>query len=175
MKYFIYIVSFLYSMSSFSQTEMDISNDVEAGATDIQNASSFIEANNTIENNAVAIYKSEESILLTDGFFADGGSDVFMAVEKNIETTLDAKNIESSVSNIDFYVYPNPSNGVFTIQSPDPIISYSVSNILGESVTTNTVNDSEFIIDITKFTQGLYLLEIQKENGRVIKKKIIKN
>ena len=175
MKYIIYIISMFYGTISFAQKEIDITKDVIAGDTDIQNASTLIEAHNKVENNAIAIYKSLGSILLSDGFFADGGSNVFMAIEDNMVSSLGAKDLESNLTDTDFYVSPNPSSGLFEIQSANQVISYSVTNLLGEKIVVNTVNDNQFTLDITEFSKGFYLLEAEKENGEIIRKKIIKN
>ena len=175
MKYFIYIVSFLYSSNVFSQTEMDISNDVEAGATDIQNATSLIEASNTIKNHATAVYKAGEYIVLNEGFFADAGSEVFMTIEATDANPLSSKNIESDFTDANFYVYPNPSNGILNIESKNNIISYSLNDLIGNQILSAEINDSIFTIDITPLPSGFYLLELFKENGQVVRKKIIKN
>ena len=175
MKYFIYLVSFLYYISSFSQAEMTITKDVKAGTTDTQNATSLIEVSNIIENNAIVVYKSGESIVLNEGFFADAGSNVFMAIEENNENFLSSKNIESELTDANFYVYPNPSNGIFNIESKNNIISYSLNDLIGNQINTSEINDSIFTIDITPLPSGFYLLELFKKNGQVVRKKIIKN
>ena len=144
MKYFIYLVSFLNTISSFSQTEIIITNDVSSG-TDYQATNSYIVANNTIAPDAVAVYFAGEYVQLTEGFFADAGSLVLIAdigttSAKSFQQDVASLN-ESDLSNVtEFSVYPNPSNGVYTIKSPDNIISYTITNVVGKQITTGNIN-----------------------------------
>jgi len=68
------------------------------------------------------------------------------------------------------YVYPNPSNGVFTFQSS--VVSHKPSvlevyNMLGEKVYSKqlTTDNSQFIIDLSNNTSGIYLYRISSEDG----------
>ena len=179
MKYFIYVVSFLHSISSFSQAEKNIIDNVEAGTTDIQNASLLIEANNTIKDKATAVYKAGKVIILNNGFFADAGSDVFMAIEENAGNNLSQKEITSldefNLLGNRFSVYPNPTNGLFTVQGNHKFTSYTIQNILGAQIMFNEAYENDLIIDISKFTAGVYFLELLTEGGEIIKRKIIKH
>jgi photosystem II stability/assembly factor-like uncharacterized protein len=74
--------------------------------------------------------------------------------------------------NVDFAIYPNPSNGIFTIKTNDTKnLSWKVYNNLGQKVS----NGNSSNIDLTSFASGLYLLElnangIQKQIKKIIKK-----
>jgi hypothetical protein len=69
-------------------------------------------------------------------------------------------------------VFPNPSNGNFTIQMDRNLIGSKVSiySMLGKKI-------REFRIETTNLNQnmnkGMYLIEIQKENQKLVKKLII--
>ncbi|MGB1309277.1 MAG: T9SS type A sorting domain-containing protein [Oceanihabitans sp.] len=81
-------------------------------------------------------------------------------------------NLESAIS-----IYPNPSNGVLNINKPSGVNleKATVYNVLGKSVKTiNLVNmtDSKSL-DLTALSSGLYLVNIQAENGKTITKKIV--
>ena len=71
----------------------------------------------------------------------------------------------------DFMVYPNPSNGNFTIQVPDSFIGSKaiIYNLLGQSIKTFSIDEVNQNANLEK---GVYLLQIQKGN-QVSTKKII--
>jgi hypothetical protein len=74
--------------------------------------------------------------------------------------------------NNDFDIYPNPSNGIFTIKTNDTKnLTWKVYNNLGQKVSKGNSSN----IDLTSFSSGLYLLElnadgIQKQTKKIIKK-----
>ena len=64
-----------------------------------------------------------------------------------------------------FNVYPNPTNGVFTISiSHHDIYDLEISNILGQTVYSSTISQLENIIDLSKFDKGIYTVELK--NGQ---------
>lgn len=61
-------------------------------------------------------------------------------------------------------VYPNPSNGIFTIANNN-IVSYDVHDIIGKIVVKNTYTSANAIIDLTSFPAGVYFAKlIDSEN-----------
>ena len=71
-------------------------------------------------------------------------------------------------------LYPNPSNSEVNISSENIINSIEIFNSLGQRVYQSVVNSNTKTIDISSFTNGVYILGVNTENG-VIRKKIIKN
>jgi hypothetical protein len=62
-----------------------------------------------------------------------------------------------------FSLYPNPTNGLFTIQSnTDTPCHYTIHDSSGKSLEIGNFSSLK-TIDITKFQSGLYLISIQKE------------
>jgi len=79
--------------------------------------------------------------------------------------------INETVNNNETYIFPNPSNGSFTIHSEGmKIKSITVTNLLGEQIKTITNSET---IDLTEQPKGIYFVEIQTEKGTT-RKKIIK-
>ena len=71
----------------------------------------------------------------------------------------------------EFMVYPNPSNGNFTIQVSDSFIGSKavIYNLLGQSIKAFSIDE---VNQNTNLEKGVYLLQIQKGN-QVSTKKII--
>ncbi|MDP2176146.1 MAG: S8 family serine peptidase [Bacteroidota bacterium] len=60
-----------------------------------------------------------------------------------------------------FSVYPNPTNGVFTIEgSRTQHVPYEISDILGKVIQKNWLNEKQTTIDLSEQNSGLYILRI---------------
>ena len=75
------------------------------------------------------------------------------------------------------FVYPNPSTGIFTLKwdnTTNKNSTLKVMNSVGELVYSEIlmIGDNEKQINISKFSKGIYLLEIETKN-RIINKKLI--
>jgi subtilisin-like proprotein convertase family protein len=84
------------------------------------------------------------------------------------------------VNVLEFSVYPNPSNGLFTVESSNDANSnnavISVLDLNGRLVFTKEIQNSVRLnetIDVQNLTNGLYLLQIQQGASRTVKKIII--
>jgi photosystem II stability/assembly factor-like uncharacterized protein len=82
----------------------------------------------------------------------------------------------------DVYINPNPSNGIFTINSPvfkenDGDVKMIITDITGREILNSQFSILNSKIDISKQPQGIYFLTIQFQNNnqaKFITKKIIK-
>ena len=88
----------------------------------------------------------------------------------------------TSVGNIipgEFNVYPNPSNGVFTIELNNiKVDDYRilVTNVLGQEVYVSTKEVSIFIsekIDLSDLSKGVYMLEVSNSESTITEKIIV--
>jgi len=80
----------------------------------------------------------------------------------------------NDVKNSKFNVYPNPTNGVFTIQL-DGNVKYdvAVNNLLGQTVYSTTTNGMNTSIDLSNFDKGIYTVELKNNLSTVTEKVII--
>ena len=118
-------------------------------------------------------------------FVTGGGHGKLLCYEYNGELQYMANDITScsnpfvglddiSLDDNSITIYPNPTNSEVNISSENIINSIEIFNSLGQRVYYSVVNSMEKTIDISSFTNGVYILGVNTENG-VIRKKIIKN
>lgn len=73
-------------------------------------------------------------------------------------------------------IFPNPSNGLFTIQYENPnidIVKIEVYNTIGQQVFSNTYNGPTIQIDLNNLVNGAYIVFMDANGNRVMKKIII--
>jgi hypothetical protein len=70
-----------------------------------------------------------------------------------------------------FSIYPNPTNGEFTITNSSSINNYElkITNVLGETVFEKAVSRKQETINLNE-GQGIYFLQLRTETGAVVKK-----
>lgn len=111
----------------------------------------------------------------------DFGDDIFDEFitewPKKLSQQLDEylKTTSVEISQDDFNVYPNPSNGFINIESED--VNYNsnikIYNTFGELVYQRAnLNFSKFNIDLSYLPNGAYFIQIENNNNQLITKKI---
>ncbi len=73
-------------------------------------------------------------------------------------------------ANTSFAMYPNPTNGLVTLNLNANAISVSVSNILGQEVYSSKTNGSNLTIDLAGKEKGLYYISIKSDEGVTTKR-----
>ncbi len=79
----------------------------------------------------------------------------------------------ADVKNTTVSIYPNPVKDMLNVKTTSKIKTYKVYNLAGQSVNTKLISDST--IDFSRLEKGVYVVEIQLENGKRTTQKIIKN
>jgi len=86
------------------------------------------------------------------------------------DSGLGIDNLHSQNANL--FVYPNPSNGQFTIKSSvdSGQSSVEIYNMLGEKVFTRSINNSQDLttFDLSNNSNGIYLYRVISETGQLI-------
>ena len=70
-------------------------------------------------------------------------------------------------------MYPNPSQGTFTIESTVNDYTLVVMNMLGQRILTKRVQSEKQEIDISTVANGMYFIQEQYKNGMATQKLII--
>lgn len=78
---------------------------------------------------------------------------------------------ENELTSTDVTIFPNPSNGVFTIELSDVTkFNYTVIDVIGNVVNTNNVNGNKVSINLSNNAKGAYFVTVESENGSITKK-----
>jgi hypothetical protein len=72
-------------------------------------------------------------------------------------------------------IFPNPSNGVFTIKTTLNNSTYKVHNLIGQTIKSGFINSGVNSIDIRNSIDGVYFITIESKSGEKIGYKLIKN
>ncbi|MEI6021630.1 MAG: T9SS type A sorting domain-containing protein, partial [Bacteroidota bacterium] len=80
--------------------------------------------------------------------------------------------LKENTSAITLNIYPNPSNGIFTIETQNPII-ISVYNPIGELIYHDSAEAGDFKVNLNGKANGIYVIKVQ-DGSRVKFVKLIK-
>jgi uncharacterized repeat protein (TIGR01451 family) len=83
----------------------------------------------------------------------------------------------ASFENEEFAIYPNPTNGIFTIQSQsnDSISEVKLYDLLGNQILVKKPTLSSVELDLTSYADGVYIVEVTSSQAIKTIKKVIKN
>lgn len=159
--------------------DLTISQNVGAGQEDNQSAANSIIARNTISNNARASYDAGFEVTLSPNFDAALGSsfDAFIegCSDQNVSRTTQAldivsydfiengqktaENQEKMIEANEFTIYPNPSNGLITVDFPYKDGSSYSLEIYDQSgrkiLSQKNINSTNNVIDLKEFQKGI--------------------
>lgn len=93
---------------------------------------------------------------LTNKYFVDPSSGINNARQSSID------------------IYPNPSNGLYTIANMAVGQKYQVTNMLGQQVESGVIKSSDHKLDLTSKQKGVYFVTFNSASGKMVKK-IIKD
>lgn len=71
-------------------------------------------------------------------------------------------------------IYPSPVGKMLNIENTQKILNVSIYNSIGLQVVNQDVNSSKVKLDVSKLSEGFYVIVITNENKEVITRKIIK-
>jgi hypothetical protein len=121
---------------------------------------------------------SSDGLQDKDDFYGDGqGTWYTISDVPMLRMNFDPASVISAVSDVKqtiFNVYPNPSNGVFTIElDATEKHDITVNNALGQTVISTTNSGMNTIIDLSNFDKGVYTVELKNNNSTYVEKVIV--
>jgi len=105
---------------------------------------------------------SHESNFSNNGYYYPTPFNVTCGVGVNELSTLNS-----------FSFYPNPSSGILTIDNKENNCEIVITNIIGEKVLSQKIQNEKLEIDLSNQPNGVYLLQVNSEKGNTTKKIII--
>ena len=111
------------------------------------------------------------------GFFCDTLSTMPIAPQNTFTEIQEDALISDGWNNAFFRIYPNPTNGIFTLEMKEvkdqADISIEISNLMGECVVKSDMPASpSYQIDLTGKQRGVYLVRVVLDNRMEVKKLI---
>ena len=93
-----------------------------------------------------------------------------------VRMNFDPASVISAVSDVKqtiFNVYPNPTNGIFTIElEANKKYDVNVNNVIGQTVISTTTRGMNTTIDLSNFDKGVYTVELKNNNSTYVEKVI---
>ena len=77
------------------------------------------------------------------------------------------------ISSTSISIFPNPTKGLFFVNSSEKINALVIRNILGSVVLSRNTDNVSDIIDLSSFNKGVYLIELNTASGIITKKLIV--
>lgn len=117
------------------------------------------------------------NIATTNGrIMVEAADNIFFDVNnKKFTVTFNANlAVENSLDAGSVVIYPNPSTGVFqieTILETQGQVKISVTNMLGQVIKTDAFyNSDKYALDLTTQAAGVYFVQVQTQNGSLVRK-----
>ena len=119
---------------------------------------------NRIEN--INLNQGENTIKLTQKRSLSSEPDKIEIFSKSALST-------NSFNKNNIRIYPNPSNGVFTLNTSIKNIEYQLINVQGRTLQQGIINKNQ--LDFSRYAKGMYLLRLKStDNSTLIKRIILK-
>ena len=97
----------------------------------------------------------------------------------NFGTLWTPSSINETTFNGNLGIYPNPTNGIFTIEMNDvekDVYTIKITNVLGQKVFTTSQSVNGIYkenIDLSAFQKGVYLIEIKNSTATITERIIV--
>ena len=117
---------------------------------------------NRIEN--INLNQGENTIKITQKRSLSSEPDKIEIFSKSALST-------NSFSKNNIRIYPNPSNGVFTLNTSIKNIEYQLINVQGRTLQQGIINKNQ--LDFSRYAKGMYLLRLKSSDNSTLIKRII--
>ncbi len=103
------------------------------------------------------------TVSLPPGVHLTSGTAHNLLIQNRIWETNDRCSMTSATENVfdtdELNIFPNPSNGIFNMNSQHEITGIEVYNCLGEKIFTQNISGTNLTIDISNHSKGVYFIK----------------
>ena len=137
----------------------------------------------TLAGNGIGGYSGDDSLAVNGEIFrpqgvaVDSSGNVFIAdfdnhvVREVMRIDTSATTAVSSVSQMSANLFPNPSEGKFTVQmSEEARATATIYSAVGERIYETEINIFHQIIDLSNMPDGIYVLYLRSEKSTLVRK-----
>ena len=125
-------------------------------------------ANNSVSTTCI---QSDGKIIIGGNFTGYNGLGRNRITRINVNNTLSNSSFDKST----IAIYPNPSNGIYTLKTNEmnAVKSISIYTILGQKIHDAVISSNETTIDISNQPKGVYLYKVFGEEGETKSGKLV--
>lgn len=121
---------------------------------------------------------NQDHLLIRFENYSDWGNNIYLDNININEQTVGIHEVATNNISLDFQISPNPSNGMFNLHFSQPIeqsATLQVFDLLGKSVyLDNHVTGSDFSINLSGNSAGIYLVKLVSNGQSLVKKVVIR-
>ncbi|WNM20199.1 3-coathanger stack domain-containing protein [Flavobacterium capsici] len=169
-------------------TNLNPATDTKKERSDWIKATNIVEVGNNVYQNGV-VYHAGNYIELNPGFEAVMGSQ-FAAYIEGCSTGYIYRTSETSITNeiadeeihlvkreVEFYIVPNPSSSSVELIMKDNLFkNVTITTIDGKMVYDKNIELTDRTrVDVSRYANGIYIINLLDEDGNIYSKKLIKN
>ena len=101
----------------------------------------------------------------------EGGFDLFEVIDTAVGSAIS----ELQIPDFRFQIFPNPSDGIFTLSFSHPIKSskMEITNTLGQIIYSKEINQQSVIFYLKSFSNGIYFVKIISDDFVVTKRIVV--
>ena len=115
-----------------------------------------------------------QNVLVDNVSQGDASSYTFSNIQENHAISVSfIAGIEDNVLGTDVLIFPNPANNVLNIKSRQLFEKIKITNLLGQVLYNAKITNSDFSINISSYTAGIYFVCLEGKNGIATKKFVI--
>jgi len=96
--------------------------------------------------------------------------------ENQVSQNITVANCYTSISEqnkIQLQVFPNPSNGNFTVKAEENIAELRIYNQLGQLVYRSNPNAAQFNVEVSQLASGIYTMQLKSATGKENSQKLM--
>ncbi len=140
-------------------------DDAVAGATvSIDGKTGVTDSNGEVEIEDVREFDRAWTVSHPNYANASGSVTVVDGVVVEVTLSEDTNFIVDTETN-ELAVFPNPASEVINITNNNTINEVRVFDLTGRTIFGETVNDNQTVINVSEFNQGIYIIQIETDNG----------